>query len=42
MRLNFFKPFAEYVHPHRWKIFWGLMLLVGTQIDDPDVDEMGD
>ena len=31
MRLNFFKPFAEYVHPHRWKIFWGLMLLVGTQ-----------
>ena len=31
MSLNFFKPFAEYVYPHRWKIFWGLMLLLGTQ-----------
>ncbi|MXX14975.1 MAG: hypothetical protein F4Z86_16265, partial [Gemmatimonadetes bacterium] len=32
MTLNFFKPFAEYVYPHRWKIFWGLMLLLGTQV----------
>ena len=31
MTLNFFKPFAHYLHPHKRKIFWGLLLLVGTQ-----------
>ncbi len=31
MTLNFFRPFANYLQPHRWKIFWGLMLLLCTQ-----------
>ena len=31
MTLNFFKPFAHYLRPHKCRIIWGLLLLLATQ-----------